>query len=46
MEVLQLCRSGLISEADMVAPSVSSLSKWRQFELEVILMAMGCYLRF
>ena len=32
--MLQLCRSGRISWADMVlAPSVAGLFKWRQFEL-------------
>ena len=47
MEVLQLCRSGRISWADMVlAPSVAGLFKWRQFEPEVILLAVGWYLRF
>src|SRR5712672_4760900 len=46
-EVLQLCRSALISWADMVlAPSVAGLFKWRQFEPEVILLAIGWYLRF
>ena len=46
-EVLQLCRSGRISWADMVlAPSVAGLFKWRQFESEVILLAVGWYLRF
>jgi hypothetical protein len=46
-EVLQLCRSALISWADMVlAPSVAGLFKWRQFEPEVILLAVGWYLRF
>jgi transposase, IS6 family len=46
-EVLQLCRSGRISWADMVlAPSVAGLFKWRQFEPEVILLAIGWYLRF
>jgi hypothetical protein len=30
----------------MVAPSVFGLFKWRQFEPEVILMAVGWYLRF
>ena len=45
--VLQLCRSGRISWADMVlAPSVAGLFKWRQFEPEVILLAVGWYLRF
>src|SRR5271165_5442546 len=35
--VLQLCRSGRISWADMVlAPSVAGLFKWRQFEPEMI----------
>ena len=47
MEVLQLCRSALISLADMVlAPSVAGLFKWRQFEPEMILLAVGWYLRF
>ena len=40
--VLQLCRSALISWADMVlAPSVAGLFKWRQFEPEVILLAVA-----
>src|SRR5262245_8656424 len=43
-EVLQLCRSALISWDDMVlAPSVACLFKWRQFEPEVILLAVGWY---
>jgi transposase, IS6 family len=47
LEVLQLCRSGRISWADMVlAPSVAGLFKWRQFEPEVILLAVGWYLGF
>src|SRR5260370_29958200 len=47
VEVLQLCRSALISLADMVlAPSVAGLFKWRQFEPEMILLAVGWYLRF
>src|SRR6266446_4248312 len=46
-EVLQLCRSALIRWADMVlAPSVAGLFKWRQFEPEMILLAVGWYLRF
>src|ERR1700736_1360953 len=46
-EVLQFCRSALISWADMVlAPSVAGLFKWRQFEPEMILLAVGWYLRF
>src|SRR5271166_162390 len=46
-EVLQLCRSALISWADMVlASSVAGVFKWRQFEPEVILLAVGWYLRF
>ena len=46
-EVLQLCRSGRISWTDMVlSPSVAGLFKWRQFEPEVILLAVGWYLRF
>ena len=47
MEVLQLCRSALISWADMVlAPSVAALFKWGcQFEPEMILLAVGWYLR-
>jgi transposase-like protein len=45
--VLQLCRSALISWADMVLePSVAGLFKWRQFEPEMILLAVGWYLRF
>src|SRR6202045_3702167 len=44
---LQLCRSALISLPDMVlAPSVAGLFKWRQFEPEMILLAVGWYLRF
>jgi hypothetical protein len=46
-EVLQLWRSAWISWADMVlAPSVAGLFKWRQFEPEMILLAVGWYLRF
>jgi len=30
----------------LLAPSVSGLFKWRQFESEVILLAIGWYLRF
>ena len=46
-EVLQLCRSGRISWADMVlAPSVAGLFKWRQLGPEVILLAIDWYLRF
>ena len=30
----------------LLAPSVSGLFKWRQFEPEVILIAVGWYLRF
>jgi hypothetical protein len=30
----------------LLTPSVSGLSKWRQFEPEVILLAVGWYLRF
>src|SRR5271170_2345105 len=45
--VLQFWRSGRISWTDMVlAPSVAGLFKWRQFEPEVILLAIGWYLRF
>jgi transposase-like protein len=45
--VLQLCRSALISLADMVlASSVAGPFKWRQFEPEMILLAVGWYLRF
>ena len=40
--MLQLCRSVRISWADMVlASSVAGLFKWRQFEPEVILLAVG-----
>jgi transposase-like protein len=39
-------KENAIREADMVAPSVSGLLKWRQFEPEVILMAVEWYLRF
>jgi IS6 family transposase len=36
-----------MSWTDMVlAPSVAGLFKWRQFEAEVILLAVGWYLRF
>src|ERR1700681_4248953 len=46
-EVLQLCRSALISVADMVlASSGCGLFKWRQCEPEMILLAVGWYLRF
>jgi transposase-like protein len=46
--VLQPCRSGLICWADvlLLASSVCGLFKWRQFEPEVILLAVGWYLRF
>jgi transposase, IS6 family len=30
----------------VLAPSVAGLFKWRQFEPEVILLAVGWYLRF
>jgi hypothetical protein len=30
----------------LLAPSVASLFKWRQFDPEVILLAVGWYLRF
>src|ERR1700746_4194800 len=30
----------------LLAPSISGLFKWRQFEPEVILLAVGWYLRF
>ena len=30
----------------VLAPSVADLFKWRQFEPEVILLAVGWYLRF
>ena len=37
----------MISWADMVLePSVAGLFKWRQFEPEMILLAVGWYLRF
>jgi hypothetical protein len=40
-EVLQLCRSDLITWADMVLePSVAGLFKWRQFKPELILLAL------
>jgi transposase, IS6 family len=46
-EVLQLWMGDLISWADMVlAPSAAGLFKWRQFEPEMILLAVGWYLRF
>ena len=42
LEVLQLRRSRRIRWADMLlAPSISGLCKWRQFEPEVILLAVG-----
>ena len=45
--MLQLWRGDLISWADMVlAPSAAGLFKWRQFEPEMILLAVGWYLRF
>ena len=47
LEVLQLCRSSRIRWANMLlAPSISVLCKWRQFEPEVILLAVGRSLRF
>src|SRR5580692_8370343 len=47
LAVLQFWRSGRISWTDMVlAASVAGLFKWRQFEPEVILLAVGWYLRF
>jgi transposase, IS6 family len=46
-EVLQLCRTDLINWAAMVLESsVAGLFKWRQFEPEMILLAVGWYLRF
>jgi transposase, IS6 family len=30
----------------LLVPSISGLFKWRQFEPEVILLAVGWYLRF
>jgi IS6 family transposase len=30
----------------LLAPSVAALFKWRQFEPEMILLAVGWYLRF
>jgi transposase-like protein len=30
----------------LLTPSPSGLFKWRQFEPEMILLAIGCYLRF
>jgi len=44
--VLQFWWINLISWADALAPSVCGLFKWRQFEPEVILLAVGWYLRF
>ena len=44
--MLQFWWINLISWADALAPSVSGLFKWRQFEPEVILLAVGWYLRF
>jgi hypothetical protein len=44
---MQLWRSALISWADMaLEPSVAGLFKWRQFELEMILLAVGWCFRF
>ena len=48
--VSQLWRLDLISPllrcSDVPCPIVSELFKWRQFEPEVILLAVGRYLRF
>ena len=38
--------SGLLRCSDCRVPSISGLFKWRQFEPEVILLAVGWYLRF
>ena len=46
-EVLQLCSyPGVGSPDALLASLVCGLFKWRQFEPEVILMAVGWYLRF
>ena len=46
-EVLQLCRSGRISWPIWSShPQSAGLFKWRQFEPEMILLAVGWYLRF
>ena len=44
--MLQLCRSGLICWADVPGILSFRLFKWRQFKPEVILLAVGWYLRF
>jgi hypothetical protein len=46
LEVLQVWRFDLISSADAPRTSVAGLFKRRQFEPEVILLAVGWYLRF
>ncbi|HWX76505.1 MAG TPA: hypothetical protein VNY32_03460, partial [Candidatus Acidoferrales bacterium] len=46
-EVLQLCSYPVVGcRMLLLASSVCGLFKWRQFEPEVILMAVGWYLRF
>jgi hypothetical protein len=46
-EVLQLCRPAVIGWLDVLLDSsVCGLFKWRQFEPQVILLAIGWYLRF
>ena len=46
-EVLQLCRPAVIGGWMLLLDSsVCGLFKWRQFEPEVILLAIGWYLRF
>jgi hypothetical protein len=46
-EVLQLCRPAVIGWWMLLLDSsVCGLFKWRQFEPEVILLAIGWYLRF
>jgi transposase, IS6 family len=45
-EVLQLWRCDLISWTNAPRTFVAALFKWRQFESEVILLAVGWYLRF
>jgi|SRR5580704_1578602 IS6 family transposase len=46
-EVSQLCRYSVLGwPVLLLASSVCGLFKWRQFEPEIILLAVGWYLRF
>jgi hypothetical protein len=47
LAVLQLCSHPVVARRMLLlASSVCGLFKWRQFEPEIILMAVGWYLRF